>query len=248
MHTFSFIKEGYDTVEKSIFPTQPLYTINMGGDVESDIPDYAEGVVIRITPQGDFLTSNLNYRFSYYIDSSVLSLSEFGFELLYDNGTSIYSDSGITSSGGNLSTSFNVTNLTRISMSYYYITNSTRINGTTDWLIYETNDFSIFNFFERFSSYTSANMFGVLGDDNGYFSKALLSILILIGVTGSIRLRYGLGSEAAVTGLLFGIIFMLNIFDMIPSPDFLTLVSLGDFLLFLIAIITISYIIKEEGR
>ena len=133
-------------------------------------------------------------------------------------------------------------------MTYYYITNSTRINGTTYWLIYQVNAFSVYNFFNRVEIYMSANMFGILGDDEGYFAKAMISILILILVTGTISLRYGLGSESAVTGLLFGMVFMLNMFNLIPTPDFLTFINLGDFLVFLIAIIAITTIIKEETR
>jgi len=67
-------------------------------------------------------------------------------------------------------------------------------------------------------------------------------------VTGVISSRYGLGSEAAVTGIMFGIVFMLNLFDMIPNPDFLTLISLGDFLVVFIALLAIGLIIKEETR
>ena len=133
-------------------------------------------------------------------------------------------------------------------MTYYYITDGNKINGSTFWLIYEASDFSIYNFLTRVGTYISANIFGVLGDDEGYFAKALISIVVLILVTGSISLRYGLSSESAVTGLLFGIVFMLNMFNLIPTPDFLNFIELGDFLVFVVAIVTVSRILKEERR
>ena len=133
-------------------------------------------------------------------------------------------------------------------MTFYYITNGTRINGTTYWLMSGQNDFSIFNFFTRVGTYIEADIFGIQGDDEGYFAKAIISILILVLVTGTISMRYGLGSEAAMTGLIFGVIFMLNLFNLIPTPDFLTFISLGDFLVFLVAIRAISIILKEERR
>lgn len=248
LHTFTFIKTGYVTVIQSIVPTQTLYTVTMAGGTEDEFVNNAEGIQINTLPSGSFLDTNTFYDFTYTINSSILTLDEYGFELFYKNGTSIYSDTDTTSTGGTLDRSLNTTNESKIVMTYYYITNSTRINGTTYWLIYQVNAFSVYNFFNRVETYMSANIFGILGDDEGYFAKAMISILILILVTGTISLRYGLGSEAAVTGLLFGMIFMLNIFNLIPTPDFLTFINLGDFLVFLIAIIAITTIIKEETR
>jgi len=98
------------------------------------------------------------------------------------------------------------------------------------------------------TTYLSANIFGILGDDDGYFAKAILSIVILILVAGTLSMRYGLASESAVMGLLFGTIFMLNMFNLIPTPDFLHFIKLGDFLVFIIAMFGIVTIIKEETR
>ncbi len=248
LHTFTYIKSGFETVIESLFPTQTLYTVTMGTSGGVVVTDDAEGVVITTLPQGSYLDSNTFYDFTYNINSSVLSLDEYGFELFYNNGTSIYSESSTTSIGGILDKSFNVSNESRILMTYYYITNSTRINGSTYWLVYQTNDFSMYHFFTRVSSYISANIFGIQGDDEGYFAKAIISIVVLILVAGTLSMRYGLASEAAVTGILFGVIFMLNIFGLIPTPDFLTFIELGDFLVFLVALYAIVTIIKEEGR
>lgn len=248
LHTLTFIKTGVETVIESIFPTQTLYTINMGQAGGILQPDNSEGITQNTFPAGSYIDSNTFYTFTYVIDSSVLTLTEYGFELFYNNGTSIYSSTGSTSTGGTLDKSFNVSDESRITMDYYYIVNDTRKNGTTYWLVYTPGDFSIYHLFNRVDTYISADMLGVLGDDNGYFTKAMFSILLLILVTGTLSLRYGLGSEAAVTGLLFGVLFMLNIFNLIPTPDFISFISLGDFLVFIIALYAITTIIKEEGR
>lgn len=248
LHTFTYVKTGFESIVESLFPTQTLYTVTMGSGAEAGINDTAEGVQITILPQGSFLDVNTLYTFTYKINSSVLELDEFGFELFYNNGTSIHSDSSAISTGGTLTKSFNTSNETRLLMTYYYITDGDRINQSTYWLIYAPSDFSIYNFLTRVGTYISADMYGVLGDDEGYFAKAMLSIMILILVTGTISFRYGLSSEAAVTGLLFGIIFMLNVFNLIPTPDFLNFIELGDFLVFVVAIFTVSRILKEERR
>lgn len=248
LHTFTYIKTGFETIIESLFPTQTLYTVTMGSGAVAGVNDTAEGVQITILPQGSFLDKDTFYTFTYTINSSSLDLDEFGFELFYNNGTSIHSDTSTVSTGGTLDKSFNTSNETRLSITYYYITDGTRIEGTTYWLIYEASDFSIYHFLTRVGTYISANIFGILGDDGGYFAKAMLSIVILILVTGSISLRYGLSSEAAVTGLLFGVIFMLNMFNLIPTPDFLSFIELGDFLVFVVAIFTVSRILKEERR
>ncbi len=247
-HRLTFIKTGYETLIETLTPTQTLYTITMGTESETNVTDNSEGVVIIILPQGSFLDLNTFYTFKYIINSSVLDLDEFGFELFYNNGTSIYSDTSTTSTGGTLDKSFNTSNQSRITMDYYYIINSTRTNGTTYWLIYDANDFSIYHFLTRVGTYISADMFGILGDDEGYFAKAILSITILILVTGSLSFKYGIASEAAVTGLLFGVVFMLNTFNLIPTPDFLNFIELGNFLVFLLAIFTIVSIFKEAER
>jgi len=247
-HINTFVLTGYETTILSIFPTQSLYTVTMGGGTASTIIDNAEGVTTTTSPSTTFLDANTFYTFNYTISSSTLTLSEYGMNLTYDNGTVISLQTGSISTGGTLDFSFNTSNNTKLQMSYYYITNSTKINGSTYWLIIETNNYSIYHFFTRISTFISANIFGILGDDDGYFAKAMISILIIIMVTGVISSRYGLGSEAAVTGIMFGIVFMLNLFDMIPNPDFLTLISLGDFLVVFIALLAIGLIIKEETR
>jgi len=248
LHRFTYVKSGFETVIESLFPTQTLYTITMGGSETQGINDTAEGVVITTLPQGSFLDMNTLYTFAYIINSTSLDLDEFGFELFYNNGTSIYSDTSTASAGGTLSKSFNTSNETRLSMNYYYITDGERINGTTYWIIYEDSGFSIYNLLTRVGTYITADIFGVLGDDGGYFAKAMLSIVVLILVTGSLSMRYGLSSEAAVTGLLFGVVFMLNVFNLIPTPDFLNFIELGDFLVFLVALVGVVTIVKEETR
>lgn len=248
LHTFTYIKTGFETVIESLFPTQTLYTVTMGGGAAEGINDTAEGIQITILPQGSFLDVNTFYTFTYRINSSSLTLDEFGFELFYNNGTSIHSDSSTTTTGGTLTKSFNTSNETRLTMTYYYITDGNRIDQSTFWLIYAPNDFSVYHFLTRVGTYISADMYGVLGDDEGYFAKAMLSIVVLILVTGTISFNYGLSSESAVTGLLFGVIFMLNMFNLIPTPDFLNFIELGDFLVFVVAIVTVSRILKEERR
>lgn len=244
-YRYTLTHADYITEIFTIRPTQSLYIVTMTS-VTTETIDTSEGMIITTLPQGTFLDVNTVYDFIYIINSSSLDLEEYGFELLHKNGTSITSDSDTTAGGGSFTKSFNTTNLTKIIMNYYYIADSTRINGTTYWLISESNDFSLTFLFTRITTYINADIFGINSNDGGYFAKAMISILVLIMTTGILSSRYGLQSEAAITGLIFGVTFMLNMFNLIPTPDFLTFINLGDFIVFLVAIFSISIIIKEE--
>jgi hypothetical protein len=126
------------------------------------------------------------------------------------------------------------------------------MNGTKTWIVEIPNDYSIKHFFTRVSTYTDANLLGIRGaDGTDNFGKALLSVLILVLVAGTLTYRYGIISEAAIMGVIFGIVLFLDTMNFIPNPSSSFLngsVQLGELLIYLTGALTIGMIFKEESR
>lgn len=133
-------------------------------------------------------------------------------------------------------------------MNYYYLINNTYTNGTVNWFVYKENGFSIEHFITDAMVDIDINMFGVQGNDNGYFFKAVLSIFILITITGILSMRYGIASQPAISGILFGVLLFMNSIGLIPTPAGTTFKNLGDFIVSLVGILLIALIFKEENR
>lgn len=248
-HSLLFTKSGYSDYSFSLTPTQTLYTVTMGATDGNVTLDYSRGVSIRVLPSLDFLVKNTNYNFNYTISSNVWNLEEYGYTLNYSNGTVIDTQSDTTDSGGVLNTLVNVSNVSRVIMNYYYIVNSTQINGTRYWIISGTGDYSLTRLFSDISTSIDNNIYGINGSDNdSSFSKALISGLILVGVTFALSKRYGIVSEPAVVGLIFGLVLLLNELNMIPNPTLFgnAVNNFGDIITFILFVLMITFIVREE--
>lgn len=249
-HHFTFSKTGYDTYEIDLTPTETNYPIVMGGGSEgTTVNDYTVGVTISIKPSGDFLEKNNKYNFNYTISSTFWNMDSWGYSLKYSNGTIIDTQNSTTNSGGILSSNnINVSNSNRIIMNYYYSINSTYFNFTKYWNVETPSDFSFTHLFDDIASYINYNIFGILGDDEGQFAKALISVLVTVLVVGGMAMRYGIGSDATLIGMLAGVILFLNTVNLLPEPDFFSngILSFGDFLVYITAIIAIGFLVKEE--
>jgi len=248
LHTFIFSKLGYDTLNETLTPTQSTYTVQLGGTSDVVVDDYSQGISILTKPKGNNILFNTSTNFNYTINSSYWTLEEYGFILRHNNNTVIGSDSDTTGTGGTLNILTTTPLNGSIIMDYYYIINSTYINGSTTWKVYKTSDYSISFFLTRITTYIASDIFGILGDDNGYFAKSVISILLIIMFSGIISMRYGIASEQAVSALIFITVFFLNWFNFIPTPDSISIINLGDFLVTLTAIIIIASIFREELR
>ena len=247
LHTFTFIKTGFTTFVTSLFPTQPSYTITLTGGEGTGAFDYSRGIAISTRPISAVLNDTL-YNFNYTISSSFWVLEEFGFTLSYSNGTIIGTQTSTANTGGTLGLDATTGSNGSIIMEYYYLINSTYINATSTWYIFKSNEYSIQHLLERVVTYIDADMLGVQSDDEGYFFKAVFSVLILISITGILSTRYGLASEQAVSGIIFGVLLLLNTFNLIPTPPGTTFANLGNFLVALVGFILVVSIFKEESR
>lgn len=249
LHTVSFFKTGFPLFSTTLTPTQTTYTVTLGGSPVEEVSDFTRGIGIITQPGNKNLFNNTIYNFNYTLSSSYWTVDEFGFILKYINGTIIGTQTD-TSNGGILTLNANTLDSNKIVMDYYYIIDSNYTNGTSYWLISTANSYSIWNLFTNIEGHISNNILGIQSDDEGYFAKALISVLILIMVSGTLSFKYGLRSEAAITGIIFGLVLLLNTLGMIPTPD--TLVSrnvdLGNVVVFIVALLALTAIFKEEQR
>lgn len=242
-HTFTFLKSGYEPLTETITPTQSIYTIKMliSGTVSND---YRQGVSISINPSFDFLLNNTIYNFNMTLNSSIYSISNFGFGLYYNNNSLIGSQSSTSSTGGFLSFNADTSNSTGIYMNYYYTTNGTTFNYTTFWITeLSPNSFSITHFFSDLNLYLSAGLFGI---DN--FGKVLISFVLLVLMVGFFTYRYGIANEAAIMGIIFGLVFFLDTIGFLPQPAFLGITPKDHFITIITGIIFGGLIVREEMR
>lgn len=247
LHKFTFVKTGFETASTSIFPNQASYTITLtGGDVGGAI-DYTQGISRSFKPIGFVLNDSL-VNFNYTISSNFWVLEEFGFTLSYSNGTVIGTQTSTSNTGGTIGLDATTGSNGTMIMNHYYLINSTYTNGTVIWSIYKSNAFSIQHLLERVVTYIDADLMGVQSDDEGYFFKATMSVFILIALSGVLSTRYGIASEQAISGIIFGVLLLLNTLNLIPTPSGTTFTNLGDFLVGLVGFILLMSIFKEESR
>ena len=131
-------------------------------------------------------------------------------------------------------------------MDYYYVISSNYTNGSSYWLVSQSNGYSIYSMLTYMNEVIDGDIFGIQGDDEGYFAKALLSVVIIVLVSGGLSMRYGLSSEAAVTGIIFGVVLFLNTLNFIPTPASITFVDLGEASVFVTGLLTLVAVFKEE--
>jgi len=244
-HTLVFEKDGYDTFTTVITPTQSSYTITLGGATTST-QDYNKGVSYFLNPATDFLDNYSLYSFNLTLNSEFWDLQKFGFDLFYGNDTLIGSNSSTATRGGVVSL-FGLnssSDQTTIYMNYYYLINGNYTNLTRVWIIQPTygRTFSIWNFFQDLGTYIDAGFFGF---DN--FGKLLLSFVVIVLVAGGLSYNYGLRSEAAVMGIVFGMVFLLDVgLGFIPRIEVAGIRAVPNFLTIVTFIILMAFIIKEE--
>lgn len=229
-HTINFTKDGYETATLSVTPTASSYTVTLTGE-STEVLDYTEGIEYSIAPTNSSLVNDTSYTFSLTLTSDVHELDSFGFNLRLLNGTVITGDSSSVS-GGTASINYNTGDVNRILMDYYWIINNTYTNQTHDWIVYniQYSQWSIKSFGDNFRTYMDSGMFGM---DN--FGRNLIIFLIIFFSVGILGYKYGLNNPLFVTGLLFGIIFFLDVaLGIIPDiallngnviPNILTFVS-----------------------
>jgi len=253
LHTTTFTHPDYETYTFSHYPSQNAYTITLG---EAEEIEHAciKGISQTVKPSSNFLVENEIYDFNYTIVSTFWNLTGFGFTLIDENGANLGSNSSTSSSGGTLTlNNINISDAEKIIMNYYYILdpdedegNCGTISDRRVWIVQSTTgrEYSIWQFAQNFNAYISAGLFGI---DN--FGKLLISFLIIILMVGGLSTKYGIASEEAIMGLLFGIVFILDVeLGMIPRVEIGDIVSVDHFFTIVTFIMLLIVLLREAVR
>lgn len=216
LHDFYFVLSPYPTFTTSLFPTQTSYTISLGSADESNVSNLNQGITYSVKPISDYLSNGTYYLFNFTLNSSFWSLDEFGFNITNQDGDLISSNSSTSSFGGVLQNNVSTGSNESFIMNYYWVVNGTTITASRSWLIIDLSGagFSIANLVSRFSSYASLGFFGI--DD---FGIGLICFILILAVTGTIRVTHGISDVAVLVGIMFSLVALLDVsFSLIPNP------------------------------
>jgi len=168
--------------------------------------------------------------------------------LFYGNGSSINSVSSTSSAGGVVSINNINASGSSIYMNYFYLVEGNFTNSSRTWIVQDTTgrDYSIWHFFTDLSSYTS-NGEGIYGFDD--FGKSLLVYVLIFISVGGIAMRYGVGNEATLMGITFGVVYVLDVgLGFVPTISFGGITAIEHFVTFLTFLIFLGFILREESR
>lgn len=241
-HTFEFFKATYDVLTTSFFPTQSSYTITLGGDTTA-IPNYYRGINYNVTPTNLTLFNDTSYDFDFVITSNYWEISEFGYNLTNSTGQSL-SNQSATTNGGTVTDNIDTGDNTEIIMSYYWVINSTQINGTRTWYVInsELTDWSLKNAFDNLSTYITAGLFG-----SNSFTLALFVFAFIFIVTGVFSWKFGITSPAALSALVFMQVLFFDV-GLGLMDSFAREGAVVSFPTIFIGIIMVSLLIREGLR
>ncbi len=249
VHTFNFTKAGYDFYQYITAPTQSTYTVTLGAEAELDL-DCMRGLSYNIYPSNDQIDQDtLNY-FNFTVLSGFWTLDNFTASLYNEDYNLIDSETISGEESGTISFEYNVTNQTKVYMTYNIYTNgSLCIDNSKRWIIQSTEgrSFSLFRLFSDISLAFDNNFYGIKGEsgeDN--FGIALLTFFVLVIIAGTMITKYGITNEMSIMGIIFGLVLFLEVgVGLIPSIDIF-----GTEIQYLISIITglawIVFAIRER--
>ena len=216
-HTFTVTATGYDDYTTSLFPTESNYILTLGESV-SPANDYNQQISVDIHPYNITLTNDTAYDFKMILTSDYWTVTKFGFVLYNSSGSNVGS-AILSANGGTASTNYNVGNTSQhLSMNYYWVIEGNYTNSTRVWHILSASgtDWSIKNFFDDFTTYTTGGLFGM-----GDFGKGIVVFLIVFLFVGIMSYKFGLVSPAGVASLAFGLILFFDVgLGIIPGPKF----------------------------
>ena len=73
--------------------------------------------------------------------------------------------------------------------------------------------------------------------------------MILVLIAGGLSFKYGIQSEVAIMGIIFGVVLFLDIgIGLIPNPDFNGLNPIDNLITVITGIILLGTLIREELR
>lgn len=235
-YTFTFSRSGFITFTTSFRPTSDRTVILSTTEPISD--NVNTDISFTISPSDDVLTNETFYNFTFDIQSGFFIIQEAGFSLINATSGFIFNSTscnGVTGCSASLNTTTG--NFTEINMVYFWKANDTFGNGTRRWTVLETSSFEgSFTYFKR----DLASLGGGLDD----FTKALITMFIVLIVVGSLTFISGQTSPLAILGEIFATVFLLNRLDLVPTP----IGAIPNFIVIIVGVIFVGYALREFGR
>lgn len=207
-YTVNASASGYNSLLSTITPTQTAYTLQLGGSSNATQNDYTRGVTYTIKPSlGTELQNNTAYNFNLTISSTYWNLDSYGF-IIRNTTTSLNSTSGVSSSGGYLSTQTNTGSDDYIFMDLFYVVNGTYSNFTYSWRILDPAgaSWSISILFTDIQSYTSSGLFGL-----DSFGLSLIIFFVIFIFTGVLTYQFGLSSPTAIMVVIWALVGFFDV-------------------------------------
>jgi hypothetical protein len=224
-YTFNFSKTGYNGYTSTFMPTQISYTIPLGTTETVNQTNVNIGIDYSFTPINTTLNNGTEYNFSFTIESDYYNLENAGFNLTNGSGYLINTSvcGGSFATGCTASILQNTADYNRIIMNYYWVVNSTHGGGHHFWWVHEQyigNQSLLMIFKQDLSN---------LGSGWSDFTKAMISIMIIIVVIGGLAKITGSFAPVAILWELWAIIFLLETLEFLPIivgavPYFYTIV------------------------
>lgn len=215
-HTFDFTLAQYPFYSTSLTPTQTSYTVTLGSVASSNATDYTKGISYSVKPISTYLSNGTAYNFNLTISSSYWSFDSYGFNLTNEDGVLLAANSGSVSGGGTIGADINTGDNETIIMTYYWIVNGTESSAVRYWTILDLGDssFSLSNLVSRFNTYVTSGLFGLTS-----FGVGIICFVLILTVTGTVKLKYGVANDAIIAGIIFSLVALLDIsFGLIPNP------------------------------
>lgn len=224
------------------FNTDDNYIIYLGGASSINATDTNKGITTSIKPTNTYLSNGTDANINFTITSSYWSLEIFGFNITNEDGVLLGSNSTTGTGGGTVSIVLPTGNNESFYMVYYWTINGTNTTAARGWVILDMSDtsYSIYRLISDFVSYTGTGFFG-LSD----FGIGIICFLIILGVAGTIRVKYGVADDAIIAGVIFSTVALLDVgFGLIPNP----IGAVDNFPTIFVGIIFVGFIFKEVWR
>lgn len=186
---------GYNTLTTTIAPVQTDINVPLISDIQNTFTSYFYDIGWYHYPDTVFVANNSQQYFYMVINSTNNSLSSFGINLIYWNGTSLCNTSSTNVYGGMVLCNVNLTAMNQTLTLYTYFTKVGYPIQNTSWIyrIYEpsTSNSTLDNVMQTFQT---------VGVDNLFIN--IIIIIVVIAVTG-LTATTGLGIEGgAIIGFL----------------------------------------------
>lgn len=215
-HTFSFSLSPYPVYTTSLTPSQSEYTVTLGSLNNANVSNYNQGISYSLAPSPTALSSNTYYLFNLSITSSYWALEGFGFNITNASGYLLGSASSTGPGGGSAALNISTGSNRSLYVAYYWIINSTTTQASRPYTVidFTNNDFSITRLISDFTSYVGLGFFGLTDTGVG-----IIIFLVIVMITGTIKVKYGLSDEALLAGIIFSLVALFDVgFGLIPNP------------------------------